>query len=165
MRFNEKGFTVIELLIGVAIVGFITPIIAMTIMGLLTNQQQATDHNVVLHQVQNAGYWISRDVQMAESVTLSDPNGFPLTLDIPTDIDENNDYSVTYLFDGNKLKREVYDSEATLISERFVAEYVDIQSTTFSSADINTYTFTIRVSKGEVAQGKSYEVSQRLGSG
>ena len=164
MQRSEKGFTLIEVMIAVAIMGIIMPVIAMTTTALLTNHQQANDHNVILHQVQNAGYWISRDVQMAKDVIFDDPSGFPLTLDIPVDTDENNNYSVDYLFDGNKLKRQVYDSSDTLILETLIAEYIDVQDTTFSTLGSNIYNLTVKVSKGEVVVERCYKVSQSLNS-
>lgn len=167
MKRRENGFTLIEVIIAVAILGVIMPVMAMTIISLLTNHQQANDHNIVLHEVQNAGYWISRDVQMAKNVTLNGSSGFPLTLDIPVDRDENNDIRVDYLFDDNKLKRKVYDASQTLISETLIAEYIDITDTTFSILDsdnyyLNTYYLTVKVSKGEVVVERSYGISQRL---
>lgn len=164
MQRSEKGFTLIEVMIAVAIMGLIMPVMTMTTTTLLTNHQQANDHNIVLHQVQNVGYWISRDVQMAKDVTFTDPGGFPLTLDIPVDTDESNDYSVDYLFDGNKLKRQVYDSSDTLILETLIAEYIDVQDTTFSTLGSNIYNLTVKVSKGEVVMERCYKVSQSLSS-
>jgi len=162
MKRSEKGFTLIEVVIAVAITGIIMPMMTMTTTALLTNHQQANDSNVVLQQVQNVGYWISRDVQMAKDVIFTDPGGFPLTLDIPVDTDENNDYSVKYLFDGNNLKRQVYDSLDNLISETSIAQYIDVQDTTFSTPGSNIYNLTVKASKGEAVVERSYEIVQRL---
>jgi len=117
-----------------------------------------------LREVQNAGYSISRDVQMAENITLDGTSGFPLILDIPVDTDPNNDYSVNYLFDGNKLKRQVYDSSHTLIKEAPVAEYIDVNATTFTALGSNTYQLTVKACSGEAVAERSYQVKPRLGS-
>lgn len=164
IRRKEKGFTLIELVVGLAIMSVIIVAMGMTITTLVTNFQGTTERSVVLRQVQNAGYSISHDVQMAENVTLDETNGFPLTLDIPVDTDENNDYSVNYLFDGNKLKRQVYDSSDTLIKETVVAEYIDVDETTFTALGSNTYELSVRASTGEAVAERSYQVEQRLGS-
>jgi len=160
MKLKESGFTLIELIISVAIMGAIMPVMALTVMTLLTNQQQATDHNIVLQQVQNTGYWVSRDVQMAKDVTLNDPNGFPLTLDIPVDTDENNNLKIEYLFDDNKLKRQVYDSMETLISQTLISTYLNVTDTTFIVLNPDIYKLTVKASKGEVVVEASYEVCQ-----
>ncbi len=164
MHRREKGYTLIEVIVTVAIMGIIMPAMAMTVTTLLTNPERATAQNIVLHQVQNASYWISRDVQMAKNVTLTEPSGFPLTLVIPVDTDENNDISVNYLLDGNKLKRQVYDSLDTLISETLIAEYIDVQDTRFATLSSNVYRLTVKASKGEAAEERSYEVNQRITS-
>ena len=164
MKRGEKGFTLLEVLIGVAIMAIVVVAVAMTTTTLLLNEGQAAGQNTALPQVQNAGYWVSRDVQMARNVTPSAPNGFPLSLDIPVDKDENNDYTIDYLFDGDKLKRRVYDSLGTLTSETFIAEYIDTSNTTFSAldADAGLYKLTVRASRDETGATRSYEISQRL---
>ena len=164
MQRNEKGFAVIELVMVLAIVGIIAPVLTMTTTTMLANYQQADDQTIVLNQVQNAGYWICRDVQMARDVTLGDPNGFPLTLVIPVDTDSNNDISIEYSFESNKLKRRVYDSLHTLVSENLVAQYVVVADTTFDSVGAGVYELTVKVSEGDVVVERSYKVSQRLRS-
>jgi len=166
MKRGEKGFTLIELLIGVAIMGVIAVPLMMATTTLLTNPQRSTNQNIVLHEVRNAGYWLSRDVQMARSVNSTDPNGFPLTLSIPVDTDENNDYSVVYSFDGSKLKRQVYNSSLTLISETLIADYIDTGNTTFSAPNPSLYPslykLRVRAAKGETAVTRGYEINQRV---
>jgi len=162
MKRGEKGFTLIELLIGVAITGVIIGALAMTTMTVLTNPERSTDQNVVLQEVRNAGYWISRDVQMARNLTLGEPSGFTLSIHIPVDSDENNDYRVDYLFDGDKLKRQEYDSLDNLTSETLIAEYIDTSNTTFSTLASCLYKLTVRAAKGKAIVTASYEASQRL---
>jgi len=161
MKRGEKGFTLLEVLIGVAIMAIVVGAVAMTITTLLLNEGQAAGQNTALPQVQNAGYWISRDVQMARIVTLGEPGVF-LRLDIPMDNNPDNDYTIDYVFDGDKLKRQKHDSFGT--SETFIAEYIDTGNTTFSvlDADAGLYKLTVRASRDETGATRSYEISQRL---
>ena len=161
MKRSENGYTLVELIVTLAIIGIIMAAMAMTVTALLTHPKRATDHNIILCEVQNAGYWITHDVQMAENVTFDGPSGFPLTLDIPVDTDENNDLSVDFSFDGNKLKRQVYDSLDTLVSETMIANYINAPDTTFGTLGSNTYKLIIKASKGEALVERSYEVTQR----
>jgi len=163
MKRGEKGFTLLEVLIGVAIMAIVVVAVAMTTTTLLLNEGQAAGQNTALPQVQNAGYWISRDVQMARTVTLGEPGVF-LRLDIPMDNNPEHDYTIDYLFDGDKLKRQKHDSFGT--SETFIAEYIDTSNTTFSAldADAGLYKLTVRASRDETGATRSYEISQRLSS-
>ncbi len=167
MKRGEKGFTLLEILVGAAIMGVIAMPLAMLATTLLTNPERSNDKNVVLQQVQQAGTWISRDVQMSRSVNATAPNGFPLTLQLPVDSDENNDYSIEYLLDGSKLKRRAYDSSDTLISETFIADYIASDNTTFSTLDVDTglHKLTVRAVKDRDGVTGSYQITQRLGSG
>jgi len=167
MKRGEKGFTLLELVVGVAIMAVIAMPLAMLTMTLLTNPERSNDNNIVLQQVRNAGTWISRDVQMSRSANATDPNGFPLTLQIPVDSDENNDYSIVYLFDESKLKRQFYDSGGNLTSVTFIADYIASDNTTFATvnATAGLHKLTIRATKDKASVTGGYEISQRLISG
>ena len=115
-----------------------------------------------MQQVQNAGWWLSRDIQMTNNVTLSSPNGFPVTLNIPIDADPEHDYSIEYTFTGNIMKRQVYDSSSNLTSETWIAQYVDTDYTTFANVTSRLYILDIRASLGEEAVTMNYEMRQRL---
>ena len=163
IRRREKGFTLIEVIIAMAVTSVIIVALAMTTTTLITNSQGTTERSIVLRQVQNAGYSISCDVQMAEKVTLDGTSGFPLILNIPVDTNQSNDYSVNYLFNGNKLKRQLYDSSHVLIRETVVAEYIDVGETTFTDLGSNTYELTVKASRGEATTERNYQVKPRLG--
>ena len=167
MKRGEKGFTLLEILVGVAIMGVIAMPLAMLATTLLTNPERSNDKNIVLQQVRNAGTWISRDVQMSRSANTTDPNGFPLTLQIPVDNDENNDYSIEYLLDSSKLKRRVYDASENLTSETLIADYIASDNTTFASvnATAGLHKLTVRAVKDGTGVTGGYEISQRLISG
>lgn len=161
MRQRQKGFTLLELVVAAGILAVIAGAIMMTTVTLLRQSDQDEAH-VALQQVQNAGYWISRDVQMARNVTAPGPHGFPITISVPVDDNEANDYSIQYLFTGNKLQRHLYDSSGNLTAETFIADYIDTGNTAFVSANVSLYRLTIRAVKDERAVTMNYEVSQRL---
>ena len=157
MRRGEKGFFLIEVMIVIAITATIMGVVTMTTIALITNPLRSTNQNIVLNDAQNTGYRISRDVKMAKTVTLGEPRGFPLILVIPVDMNPDNDYSVSYFFDGTNLKRQVNGSPGTS-----VAQYIDVENTTFSPVYSNTYNLTVTASKDAATVERSYEVSQRL---
>jgi len=164
VKHGEKGFTLLEAVVGVGIMALVVVAIATTTTTLLLNHGQAAEQSVALPQVQSAGFWISRDVQMSRNVTAPDPNGFPLSLLIPVDADENNDYSIDYVFEGSKLKRQVYDSSEHLTTETLIADYIDTDNTIFSTvnATIDLYKLTVTASRNGDGVTRIYEINQRL---
>jgi Tfp pilus assembly protein PilV len=160
---TEKGFATIEIIIVIVILGLIMPGMAMTISTIMTNHQQAKDYNIVFQQVQNADYWISRDIQTAKDVLPAEPDGFPLTLVIPVDVYESHNRSIDYAFADDKLQRLVYDSSHSLTAETTVADYVDVPDTVFHALESGNYSLTIKACKGKAAAERSYQIARRLG--
>jgi hypothetical protein len=134
----------------------------MTTTTLLLNYQQPVTQQTLLRQVQNAGYQMPRDIQMSENVTLSDPNGFPFTINIPVDQNPNNDYRVDYLLDGDKLKRQQFDSSGNLTTETIIAQYLVPDNTTFENPSQDLYKLTIEVSLDGETVTAFYEAQRRL---
>ena len=162
MRQRQKGFSLLEMLVALGIVAAVIASITLTVMTLLSNSQQPSTQQTLLQQVKSAGYWMPRDINMAIDVTLGSPNGFPCTINIPVDQDENHDYTVDYVFDGNMLKRQQFDSSDNLTAETLVAQYVDNDNTIFENIAQGSYELTIRVSMGEEVVNASYEMRNRL---
>lgn len=66
---NQRGFTIIELLVAIAISGLITSGLTLTIFQVFGGNARNSSEMIVIRQVQNAGHWISRDTLMAQVVT------------------------------------------------------------------------------------------------
>ena len=166
MRENEHGLSTIELIVSVLIMSGIALGAMMTTFQVIRVTAQSNSHMTALQQVQNAGFWITRDVQTSRNVTAGVSNGFPISLKSPVDISEENDNRIEYVFDSGKLKRQLYDSSDNLIAETMIAAYIDTDYTTFSS--INTtlghYRLTVRASREGEAVTRVYDISQRLPS-
>src|SRR4030042_4699505 len=72
MKKQEIGYTIIELLIATSIMALATVAAGMAIYQVFGGTEGNNNRMTALHQVQNAGYWISRDTQMALSVNVTD---------------------------------------------------------------------------------------------
>jgi prepilin-type N-terminal cleavage/methylation domain-containing protein len=113
---SQTGFTLIELMLAIAISGIITGGITATIFQVFNGSARTNNHMTAVRQVQNAGYWVSHDAQMAQDiVTGDDPDdtGFPLTLTWRY-WDSSDVHTVVYsLTVDNKLQRDHYTNKAT----------------------------------------------------
>jgi len=164
---NQRGFTMIEVIMALAVTAIITGGITMTIFQVFDGNTRSSNHMIAVRQVQNAGYWISHDTQMAQSVALTaGPDGFPLTLTW-ADWDSGDVHKVVYtLLADNKLQREHYTNlnpDATT----FVAEYIDpdpAKTNCYEDADgvlIFTVTATVGSGSQEESETRVYEVMPR----
>lgn len=138
--------------------------IGSTTVTLLLNYDRVSGQNVVLPQIQSAGYWISRDVQTARTVDPGAYQGFPLTMSIPVDQEESHDYHVEYYLDNGELTRKLYDSSMTLLYATHIANYIYNVDTAFVTLSGNTsfHQLTVSAKKDEEEVTRIYQVSQRL---
>jgi prepilin-type N-terminal cleavage/methylation domain-containing protein len=77
MGMRQSGYTLIELMVAVSIMAVASIAAGMAIYQVMGGTEDNNDHMTAIHQVQNAGYWISRDAQMAVSVNTTDDLSFP----------------------------------------------------------------------------------------
>lgn len=68
MRKNEQGFTIIELVVVVSLSAMIALAATVFTFHALRTSAQNQDRLTAMSNVQNAGYWLSRDASMADDV-------------------------------------------------------------------------------------------------
>ena len=182
---SEKGFTLIELLVTIAILGAIMGGMSAAVITIMKVSPQNNNWAIALRQVQNAGYWISRDVQMAQSVGGDDASTAEsefLTLSwIGWEWTEGtgsgkkqytNEYYVSYIYDeDNKeiMRRQMtttseYDIYGHLLSttsnthQIFIADFITpVPTVTFG----NEITVVLSATKGGAEVGRTYEIIPR----
>jgi prepilin-type N-terminal cleavage/methylation domain-containing protein len=66
---SEKGFTLVELLITIALLGLIFGVTAAVIYQLSTVSGAGENRLAAIHDLQNASYWFNQDGQMADCAT------------------------------------------------------------------------------------------------
>ncbi len=104
MMKGQKGFTLVELLITVAITGLIVSLLGTAIYQIITVTEYGNDKMIATHELQNAAHWVSLDGQMASTAS----GGNELVLTLP------DDSSVTYSVVGTELRRTAGGSQMTL---------------------------------------------------
>jgi prepilin-type N-terminal cleavage/methylation domain-containing protein len=160
---KQRGFTLIELLIAIAITSLITGGITTAIFQTFTVNARTSSHMTAVRQVQNAGYWISHDAQMAQEVLIGAGAGFPLTLTWTEWVDSTEN-KVTYtIADGGELKRSHYENDV-LTSEMIVARYIDSTKTSCQvTAGVLIVTVTAAVGDypETVSETRVYKITPR----
>ena len=176
---NQRGFTLIEMVMAIAITGLVMGAAAMTIFQVFDLNTRTSNHMIAVRQVQNAGYWVSHDAQMAQIVKLDDPETTGVTEFLTltwTDWDNGDEYQAVYtLLADNKLQREHYtnrhinpDPDTTI----FVAEYVNpdplMTKCEFTDTDgdgvEDKLTLTVTATVDTQSETRVYEVIPRPGS-
>lgn len=180
---GQRGFTLVEMLVVVTLVGIIAAGIAMTISQVMAVNSRTSNHMIALRQVQQAGDRVSKDVLQAVPGNVVHNTGddpFYLRLAIRYFDDDEQDfaqYTVIFRLDGHRLQREYYDDYVDHTSQpdiiNTVAQYiVDYDpakplepGTSFRpAAEPGAYVFTVTAEVGMRTETREYEVKPRPGS-
>jgi prepilin-type N-terminal cleavage/methylation domain-containing protein len=161
-KMGEKGFTLIELLVGITIAAVIVGAASMTVVTMMRLTPQTNNWAIALRQVQNAGYWISHDVQMSQGeITPGDGNPIFLTMLVPYESGGTIETKeIVYQFEDmpGGLQRLTRDDAGQQI---MIAEYIISGETAYDDTD-GIPTVTITAASGDVKVTKRYEAMQRV---
>jgi len=173
---DQRGFTLIEVLVAMIIVFLIAGAAGMATVQGVNITQQSNDQMTVIREVQNAGYWISRDAQMAEDVIVDDdPETADFLILLWTEWDEGKGtlsaynvatYSLEDVVGGIAKLKRTHWSSAGANKQTLVAEYIyynpgDPDNTTKASYQSPVLTMQITASFGEAEETKEYAVQRR----
>lgn len=170
---SEKGFSTIELIVVCAIIGLIGSAASMTIFQVLNVTARSNDYMTTTSQLQNAGFWISRDAQMTENVTTENLSGTNFLVLDWNELDESDNtttHSVTYFFEeltdgiGN-LKRHHWSSTGAN-SEVLVAKYISYDPAdpvNTSNVSYQNSVLTVKLSAlfEDASETREYNISRR----
>jgi len=170
LRKSQRGFTLVELLIAVALTTLITAALTGAIFQVFTLHARTTNRMTAVRQVQQAGFWVCPDIMSAQNVTPGANNGFPLTLNWTID---GASYAVVYSLEGSgslrALQRKYYVN-STLTSTTLVAEYIlhtDTRiapTTSCSYSSCPVYNLTVTAKVGDETETRVYQAQPRPGT-
>ena len=167
---GEKGFVLLEIIIATSLAAIVMSISIMTIVYVLKNNQQTSDHMAAVFYADNTGYLISNDVQMADSITTE--NLIPPELMVISwtewGYDEDSIYHVvTYSIEDisgeiGKLKRVHQDSngsyEDMIIADCIYSNEVDPENTTQVNYQDPVLNMKITTIFGDTTGVKEYDI-------
>jgi prepilin-type N-terminal cleavage/methylation domain-containing protein len=145
---NERGLTLIEIIVSLAITGFIALGASVSSVQLMNQSSRNNDYTAASRNAMNAIYWVGRDAQMSQ--VFSGDAGFPLTSDLSMAWEDWNNisYNVTYSLEDGKLLRTFTSGGQSTVS--LIAEYInDSADKTSCTTNNGTMIFTITSSVGE----------------
>jgi len=160
---SQRGFTLIELVIALAIASVITTAVTMTVYQVFTGNARSAARMTAVRQVENTGFWFSQDAQRIQEEPIRDndpatPEFLTLTW---TDIGGIEHQVVYHMEDmpGSTLKnlmRTHYidgSGDAAL-----VAQYINAEETSCALAgDVLVLTITADVSSGTYTESETRE--------
>ncbi len=142
---NERGFTLVELLIVIAITGVVASVIGTVIFQLTTVSEHGNARLTALHELQNAAYWFNYDGQ--KSIAAS--GGATLTLTLPTA------ETITYALSGTNLQRTTDAVTNTL------ARNISTVSFSVSGRSITMDITSTPAGRTQVTEQGTYRVTMR----
>ena len=184
---NQRGITLIEIIVAVAIAGIIAGGTATTIYQTVSGNARNGSHMTAVRQVQTAGYWISRDAQMAQNIN-SDHEDDLLTqgtevlilswegweYDCDCDGDtcvcvDSHEVRYAHDADSNKLWRheKITIDTTESVSSTFIADHItpieEYDVTMDDEANKLTVTITASVDSwvGAAVEERTYEITPR----
>jgi prepilin-type N-terminal cleavage/methylation domain-containing protein len=172
---DQRGFTLTELILAICISAIITAFITLTIFQVITGSARTNNHMTAVRQAQSAGYWVSHDAMMAQSIA-PPAGGFPLTLTWTEWADggpNGDEHEVVYsLVDGasgglKSLQRSYSVNGTTETS--IVAQFIDPtekdgEPQTKCEFAGGKLTFKVTATVGKQSETRTYEVMPRPGS-
>jgi prepilin-type N-terminal cleavage/methylation domain-containing protein len=148
LRHDQRGFTLIEMIVSCLIVGLIGTGAAMATIQIITQSARNSDYATASGNIANALSWIGRDAQGAQVIEPSQGGEFPLTLSWVTW--GNTTCRVVYSIEGNTLVRQYTVDSGTPV-ETIVTNYIngDAENTNCDYADgVLTINLTVSVGTG-----------------
>jgi type II secretory pathway pseudopilin PulG len=126
---QEGGFTLIELIIGVVLASLIGIAVAMTLVLMFKVSADSSHRVTAIRQVQNAGMWITQDVQSAQTITIGGSHFLEVLWadwgGTKNKVDYDYDPLVTSDLTRKYYIKHIADTDYVITSQTVVAHYID----------------------------------------
>jgi len=173
MKQSEKGFTLIEVIIALSIMVIAGSAAGAAVFQVFGNTERNNNYITAVRQVQNAGHWISRDAQMAMTVT-TDNLTLPMFLSMTWREDATTEdpiyHSANYTIENlsnniGTLIRNHSTSEGvndqTLIAQHIYYNPADSDNTTQANTQDRLLTVQLTALFEESLETREYRIKRR----
>lgn len=176
MRVRESGYTLIELVVALAIISAISLATFGVTYQVFGGTKNNNDRLSALHQIQNAGAWISRDAQAADTISADNLTAPDFLVFNWTQWEKSGTtvyaiyHSARYYFDNldegiGRLKRS-YSSSAGASAEITVGVYLYYNLSDNTTSSIASYlgsVTSVRLTAivGGMQESREYRIKQR----
>jgi len=173
MRRSEKGYTLIELVVAVAIIVLVSGAAFITIFQVLKGTEKNNSHMDAVRQVQNAGYWISRDAGMAQSIETDNLTPPDFIVFSWTEWDSDDDeiyhsatYSIEDMINGTGTLKRSHWSTAGANEQTFIAQHIyytpsDPDNTSKANYQPPVLTLKLASLVNEAREMREYRIKRR----
>lgn len=161
---HEYGFTLLELVVAMAVGGIIMSAAGATLYQVFNNNTKNTSHMLAVKQVENALHFITRDVQMAQTIETSGlPSGQVLRLSWIS-WESTNTY-VVYSWDAvqHTLTRTRSDDGVTT-TVAYAVEQAPVFSPSPFTESSQTLTVNLTCTVKDVDENRVVEIVPRPGA-
>ena len=178
---NQRGFTLIEMIVGVAISSFIMAGIVISLHQIMVCGENVREDMRSTQFVQNTGSWISRDLLMSQTILSGDNPDTEQNESIilywtgasrkdAQDNDCIDYYEVSYYLDGEELRRKEYVTTKVYNPNGSLVETIENQGTALISDNITdfsvnseniTLVLSITALVGDSQTEQTYEIFPR----
>jgi len=142
---GQRGYTLVEALIALAITGFIVTVLGMVVQQIVTVPERGNDQLSAIHPMQNAAHWLTLDGQMASSAV----GGGNLTMTLP------NTIVVRYVRSGTDLYRYYGSSNQTIASNVASANFTVLNRVIYMTI------VTVPDSRWDISENYTYRAYMR----
>ena len=167
----EKGFSLISIVVAMAIAGMIAAGAGMTTLQVIRGTERNEDHAQVIQQAHNLGRWFSRDALMADSITAGDDPGTgddELLTIYWKDWESGGTYDIRYIWLDDvdslkKLRRNQVkrDKDGALAENSTSLIAYSLYSANLSQQG-DTWTLNVEARSGDKSSTQEYRTTKRL---
>jgi type II secretory pathway pseudopilin PulG len=159
---DERGTSILELILVIAIIGLVVSVLARTLYQVVTITDEGNAEMVVQHDLRNAATWLNRDVLSASKAEITqETDDYQMVLDVPYPYARTTYITYTYSAETGTLTRDSADSSFTIARNIAANPFPYLPGTTIEAPDV--VTVILGSTEGNVHGSGTFDLKMRAG--